>query len=88
MGNLGANNELVSMTIWDNKESADRYERSAVFQDILKKATEVAPALQWKMELDSPLTERVYSSGDLTVGSYAVVTGKSFDGGPSAPPGA
>ena len=88
MGSLGTDDELVSMTIWDNKESADRYERSAVFQDILKKATEVAPALQWKMALESPLTDRVYSSGDLTVGSYAVVTGKSFDGGPSGPPAA
>lgn len=72
------------MTIWDNKESADRYERSQVFQDLLKNATDVAPALQWKMELESPLVERVYSSGDMSVDSYAVVAGKSFGGGSPA----
>ena len=72
------------MTTWDNKESADHYEQSEVFQDILKKATDVAPAPRWKTELESPPSERVYSSRDMSVDSCAVVAGKSFGGGSAA----
>ena len=78
MGNLAVQDELVSVTIWDSKEDAERYERGEVFRELMKSAGDLLPLYHWKMGLESLHGGQVHTS-DVNIKSYSVVAGRSFE---------
>lgn len=72
--------EAMSVTIWDTKEDADTYEKTGMFDNLVKKARHTfTDLLQWKMELDRGKQQRSLTTDDLRVEGYSVVSGKSFE---------
>ena len=78
MGNLAVQDELVSVTMWDSKEDADRYERGEVFRELMKNAGDLLPLYHWKMGLESLHGGQVHTS-DVKIKSYSVVVGRIFE---------
>jgi len=78
--NIEAQDEAISVTIWDSKEDAEAYERSGTFDRLVKKVRHTFSELyQWKMSVEKQSSLRVSTSDDLEVRRYTVVTGKSFE---------
>ncbi len=77
--NIEKENEAISITIWDNKQDADDYETSGLFDKLIAKVKHTFSELyQWKMALEKEHRAQVSTSEDLTIKTYDVVTGKSF----------
>jgi quinol monooxygenase YgiN len=75
-GNPG---DVLSVTIWDGHESAEKYESSGQFAtlvDLLK--TTFTDLYQWKMGLEKNLGEKVVTSEEMAVGHYQVISAESF----------
>jgi heme-degrading monooxygenase HmoA len=76
---LEAQNEVISVTIWDSRQDAENYERSGLFDQLTQKVKHTFSELyQWKMALENARRGQVATSEDLRVEHYSVVTGKSF----------
>jgi heme-degrading monooxygenase HmoA len=76
---LEAQNEIVSVTIWDTRQEAENYEQSGLFDQLTQKVKHTFSELyQWKMALEQAHRGQAATSEDLTVKHYSVVTGKSF----------
>jgi len=72
-------NEVFSVTIWDNKRDAENYERSGLFDEFKEKLKHTFSELhQWKMILDSNYDEKAATSKALNVNYYNIVSGSSF----------
>ncbi|MCH7755910.1 antibiotic biosynthesis monooxygenase [candidate division KSB1 bacterium] len=72
-------NEVFSVTIWDNKRDAENYERSGLFDEFKEKLKHTFSELhQWKMILDSNYDEKAATSKALNVNYYNIVSGRSF----------
>lgn len=72
-------NQIISLTIWDSKEDADRYEKSGRFSELVEKVKHTFSELyQWKMALEKETGKKAKTSEDLEVSRYSIVTGKSF----------
>jgi len=68
-------NEAISITIWNNREAAEKYEKEA-FVDLLEKAQPTLSNLyQWKMSLEQDENWQVKTSDDISVKYYNVVAG-------------
>jgi quinol monooxygenase YgiN len=66
----------VSVTIWDSKEDADRYERSGKFDELFSILRPLLSSLfQWKMSLDPKYKRQTHSSDDVSVAGYHTVAG-------------
>ncbi len=79
MGNVEAESELVSITIWDRKEDAARYEQSGLFERLLGRIKHAFPEVfQWKMVLEHKYGGQAFTSADVKVESYTMVTGEKF----------
>jgi heme-degrading monooxygenase HmoA len=49
--------ECISMTLWESREQAERYEKSGLFNELLKSAAPLlADSSEWKMHLSEDLT--------------------------------
>jgi heme-degrading monooxygenase HmoA len=49
-------NEGISLTLWDSKEHAEEYERSGVFQELLRQAKPyLSDSSEWKIQLSKNL---------------------------------
>lgn len=71
--------EIMSVTIWDNKNAADVYESSGLFRKLTKKVQHTFSELyQWKMAAERRSSVQVMTTEDLNVTGYSVVTGKTF----------
>ena len=71
--------EAVSITIWDSKQAADDYEKSGIFNSLLKKGKHTYSDLyQWKMSLEREKNRRMVTSKDLSVKYYSVLSVKGF----------
>jgi quinol monooxygenase YgiN len=76
---LEAQNEVISVTIWDSRQEAESYEQSGLFDQLTQKVKHTLSELyQWKMALEQAHRGQAVTSEDLTVKHYSVVTGKSF----------
>jgi len=72
-------NEVISLSIWDNKDDALVYEDSGAFEKLINKLRPTfSQFYQWKMELDKDPANKVSTTDDLTVTHYQVVTGKNL----------
>ncbi len=77
--NLHEEGEFFSITIWENKQAADNYEKSGLSEQLVGKVSHLfADAYQWKMKLDEKSGKKAVSSADLAIDKYAVVAGKNF----------
>ncbi len=66
----------VSVTIWDSKNYADRYEKSGKFEELFSILRPLLSSLfQWKMTLDPRHRSRTHSSDDISVVGYHTVAG-------------
>ncbi|MGB2869195.1 MAG: antibiotic biosynthesis monooxygenase [Bacteroidota bacterium] len=79
--NIGDKTEGISITVWESKEDADRYEQTGLY-DLLKSKVKhtFTEMYQWKLELEKSQSGALASTNDdvLTDG-YRMVTGKSFE---------
>ena len=73
-------NAILSITIWDSREHAEEYERSGRFEALVRKTRpHFSEFFRWKLALDSGGAGRTATSDDLSVESFTVVSGRSFD---------
>jgi heme-degrading monooxygenase HmoA len=71
--------EYISLTVWNDKESADKYESSGKFDELVKKIKHTFSQFYlWKMALEKDYNAKVKTTEDLKVERYNLVTGKSF----------
>lgn len=77
--NLTEKKEFISVTVWDSKEDADRYEQSGRFQELVDRVKHTFSKLyQWKMALETDYSRKVKTSDDLTVKYFNMISGKDF----------
>ena len=71
--------QLISLTICKNKRDADRYENSGQFEELVKKVRHTFSGIyQWKMQLERESGHPVFTTDDIVVEGYRVVTGTMF----------
>lgn len=71
-------NEFLSITLWDSKQDAERYEQSGRFAELLGKTKHTLSELyRWKMGLGSNVAG-VATSEDVTAEHYSIMLGKCF----------
>lgn len=71
--------EVLCITIWDNKQDVDDFEGNGLFAELKGKVEHTFSSLyQWKMALEKESGGHVVTSEDLSLGTYSIVTGKSF----------
>ncbi len=71
--------QVISVSIWDNKSDADAYEQNGVFAQLTKKVAHTfSEVYQWKMQLGKESRGQGASSGDMKVEGYSILVGKSF----------
>jgi len=72
-------NEFISVTIWENKEDANKYESSRKYREITDKIKHTFSQFYlWKMSLENEHLRKVITSEDFKIEKYDLVTGKSF----------
>ncbi len=77
--NLQDENEFFSITIWENKQAADNYEKSGLFDEYVGKVQHLfADVYQWKMKLEQKSGKKSVTSEDMSIDQYTVVAGKNF----------
>jgi heme-degrading monooxygenase HmoA len=77
--NLQQEDEFFSITIWENKQAAENYEKSGLFKEYIGKVQHTfADLYQWKMKLEEQSGKKVVTSEDAALEQYSVVTGKNF----------
>ena len=77
--NIQAEDEAVSVTIWDSKQDAKNYEQSGLFEELTNKVKHTFSELyQWKMSLEKDIKGRINTSGDLKIAHYNMVAGSKF----------
>ncbi len=71
-------NEAISITIWDSREDAEKYEKG-LFTGLMEKVNPTLSNLyQWKMALEQDQNWQVKTSDDIYVKHYNVVSGMGF----------
>lgn len=77
--NTKKEDEFLSITLWDSKADADAYEKNKLYRELTAKVRHTLSGwYQWKMALEKEYGGRVTTSEDVTVDTYKVITGKSF----------
>ena len=70
--------EAISITIWDSREDAEKYEKD-LFTGLMEKVNPTLSNLyQWKMALEQDQNWQVRTSDDISVKYYNVVAGMGF----------
>ncbi len=71
-------NEAISITIWNSREHAQKYEKE-IFASLMEKIQPTLSDLyQWKMALEQSENWQVKTSDDISVKYYNVVSGMGF----------
>lgn len=74
------NEEVFSVTIWENQEKAEQYAASGLFDQLVKKIQHTFSQLsQWNLSLDKGEGNQIKTSDDLSIKRYSIVTGKQFE---------
>lgn len=74
--------EMISLSIWSNADSVDRYEQDGKFDELLAQVRHTFGDLyQWKADAEEkhPAIETV-TSQDLDITRFVLITGRSFSG--------
>jgi len=76
----GAQETILSVTIWDSRADAEAYERSGRFDALTDKLKHMFTGLsQWKLTLDPATRDFAATSEDLQIESYTVVRGSPLN---------
>jgi quinol monooxygenase YgiN len=68
-------NEIISVTIWENKKDADIYEESGQFSELVDKVKHTfSEFYRWKMALEKSIRGEVKTSEDMKVDYYGLVS--------------
>jgi len=71
--------EFISLTIWENREAAERYETSGRFGALREILQPTLSALyQWKVKQEGDQGAAIATSEDMSVDAYVVLTSRSF----------
>ncbi len=71
--------ESISITIWDNREDLEDYEKKGTFTQLLERVKHtLADLFQWKMALEKDEKWQIMTSEDASVKYYAVLSSKGF----------
>lgn len=81
VGNIEAQNQLISVTIWDSAQDAEAYDRGPLFQSMLTNTRDLMSAHVWQTTLQTTLPSKVYTSDDVKIETYSGVTGQNFQAG-------
>lgn len=79
IGSVEAQDQLISVTLWDSREDAEAYDRGPIFQSLINEQRELLSAHVWQTTLKSDRGSKVYTSDDVKAQFYEVVAGQSFD---------
>jgi quinol monooxygenase YgiN len=76
---ISEGSEFISISVWDNKESAVAHETSDEYIDMINKVKHTfSKFYQWKMSLEKERGSNIRTTDDMKIDHYDVVTGKSF----------
>jgi heme-degrading monooxygenase HmoA len=71
--------EVISITIWENREKAEQYEKSGRFDRLVEKVKHTFTKLsQWQMSLEKEEGKQAKTSDDMSVSHYTMLAGKHF----------
>jgi len=77
--NVKQSNQVMSLTIWHNRQDAENYEQSGLFAELTRKVEPCFTEMyQWKKQLGKETRGHIVTSEDLSVEGYDVVIGKNF----------
>ena len=77
--NAKKNNQLISLTIWNNIHDAEEYEKSGFFKTLTEKVAHTFSGVyQWQMQMEKESHTHGKTSGDILVEGYKIVISKSF----------
>lgn len=72
-------NDFISISVWDNKDSAVRYESGDDYKEMIDKVKHTFSHFYlWRMSLEQDHNRTIKSTDDMKVGHYDIVTGRSF----------
>ena len=72
-------NQFLSISIWEDKSSAEEYEASGKFEELVSKLRHTFSQFYlWKMALEQDSKSKIKTSEDLKVDHYTLIEGKSF----------
>lgn len=73
------NREMISITIWENREAADQYENSGEFDRLLQKVKHTFSQLtRWSMSMKQEEGAKIKTSADTMVEHYTIITEAQF----------
>jgi quinol monooxygenase YgiN len=76
---INQKDEFISVTIWDDKTYADKYESSGTFEELISKVKHTFSQFYlWKMDLEKEYSAKIKTTEDLKVEAYNIIAGKSF----------
>ncbi len=71
--------EVISVTIWENREKAEQYEKSGRFDGLVERVKHTFTKLsQWQMSLEKEEGKQAKTSDDMAVSHYTMVAGTHF----------
>ncbi len=77
--NLKAGGQIISLSIWHNKQDAENYERSGMFTELTRKVEHCFTEMYMlKKQLGKESGGHSVTSEDMSVEGYNVVVGKNF----------
>ena len=73
-------NEILSITVWENAWCAEKYEKSGQFQGLLNKISHTMSDLyQYKMAFEQKPGRHSISKDDMTITHYEMIKSKNFE---------
>ena len=75
--NISEQNEVISLTTWENQSFASQYEESGQFQNLLDKLKHTLTG--WNIELDENREKEKNQENNVSVSYFHMVTGEKFD---------
>lgn len=74
------NEEVFSVTIWENQKKANLYAKSGHFKELISKLQHTFSQLsQWNLSLDNNEDKKVITSDDMTINRFSIITEKKFE---------
>lgn len=71
--------EMLSISIWDSMDHVNQYEEEGIAEEFVNKVSHTLGDLyQWKMALDNQTSSNTFTSQDIGVDKYTLITGKKF----------
>ena len=76
---ISEDSDFISVSVWDNKECAVKHETGKEYNEMIDKVKHTFSQFYlWRMSLDKEHHSTIKTTGDMKIGHYDVVTGKSF----------